>query len=142
MDAAVPFLDTNVLVRLIARDHEAHFLSASELFQRIERGETRVAIADTVIFETAFVLQQIYGLDRRTIRDALLPIIQNDFVALATKDRYVDVFELYVTRRGLSFADCYHAILARELRAGVIISFDRGFERIPGLTRREPSLPA
>lgn len=46
----IPFLDTNVLVRFMAQDHEEHLLKAAALFQRIERGDARVRMSDTVIF--------------------------------------------------------------------------------------------
>jgi predicted nucleic acid-binding protein len=133
-----PFLDTNILIRFVAQDHEEHLLRAVAFFQSIERGETRVRISDTVVFETVYVLQRPYGWERSSIRDAVLPVIELDGVILPGKAIFADVFALYVTHRGLSFADCYHAVLARHLGCTEIITFDRGFDRIPGLTRREP----
>jgi predicted nucleic acid-binding protein len=46
-------------------------------------------------------------------------------------------FDLYVRFPSLSFADAYHAHLALE-RGGEIVSFDRGFDKIPGVKRIEP----
>lgn len=89
-------------------------------------------------FETAFVLQRIYGWDRRSIAEALSPIIELDGVILPMTSLFTAVFDLYVAQRGLSFADCYHAVLARHLGCSGIISFDRGFDRLPGIPRIEP----
>ena len=100
----------------------------------------RVRITDTVVFETAYVLEGPYGWGREPIRAALTPVIAFDGVILTDKEIYPDVFALYVSRRSLSFADCHHAVLARNLGTG-IISFDRGFDRIPGITRIEPQAP-
>jgi len=134
----IPFLDTNVLVRFVAQDHPDHSKRAADLIRRIELSETRVRIADTVVFETAFVLEGPYGWGRRSIREALAPVIALGGVILPGKQIIPDVFDLYVSRPSLSFADCYHAVLARHLGCTEIISFDRGFDRIPGLTRIEP----
>ena len=38
----------------------------------------------------------------------------------------------------LPFADAYHAILMQRLTLTKIVTFDREFNRIPGITRVEP----
>jgi predicted nucleic acid-binding protein len=134
----IPFLDTNVLVRFVAQDHPDHWRRATELFKRVERDETRVRIADTVVFEAAYVLEGPYHWDREPIRAALTAVIALDGVILPGKEIYHDVFALYVSRRNLSFADCYHATLSQHLGCSAFMSFDRGFDRIPGLSRIEP----
>jgi predicted nucleic acid-binding protein len=134
----IPFLDTNVLVRFIAWDHPDHSRRAAGLIRSIELDETRVRIADTVVFETVFVLEGPYQWSRGSIRAALGSVIALGGLILPDKEIYPDVFDLYVTRPSLSFADCYHAVLAKHVGCTEIISFDRGFGRIPGLTRIEP----
>jgi predicted nucleic acid-binding protein len=47
------------------------------------------------------------------------------------------VFNLHVTSN-FSFADAYHAVLMGRLNIPEIVSFDRGFDRVPGITRVEP----
>jgi predicted nucleic acid-binding protein len=137
-----PFLDTNILVRLIAEDHVEQVRQARELLVAVERGDTPVITSDTVIFEAVYTLQSVYKFDRNLIAAALQTIISLGHLHIEGKARYRDVFALYVSRRGPSFADCYHAVLARELSSGKIFSFDRGFDRIPGVNRIEPALPA
>jgi predicted nucleic acid-binding protein len=138
---SIPFLDTNVVVRFVAQDHLDHWRRATELFKSVERGEMRVRITDTVVFETAYVLEGPYGWGREPIRAALTPVIAFDGVILPDKEIYPDVFALYVSRRSLSFADCYHAVLSQHLGCTAFMSFDRGFDRIPGITRIEPQAP-
>jgi hypothetical protein len=48
---------------------------ATAYLQRIEQGQLRVRIADTVIFETVFTLQRSYHQPKSKIREALLPLI-------------------------------------------------------------------
>jgi predicted nucleic acid-binding protein len=70
------------------------------------------------------------------IRGAMLPLLALENMALTDRRLIGRAFDLYVTTR-LSFADAYHAALA-ERTGGEIVSFDRGFDRIPGIKRIEP----
>jgi predicted nucleic acid-binding protein len=49
-----------------------------------------------------------------------------------------EVFELYVTIRKLSFADCFHSVLARSSPSATIVTFDLECDRVPGLIGVEP----
>jgi predicted nucleic acid-binding protein len=137
-----PIIDSNIFLRHVLNDVPDQSARARSMFAQIELGSESFQTTGTVVFECVYVLQANYDVPRDRIREALLPLLQLKHLALPEREIYPDVFELYVGRRGLSFADCYHAILAREHCTGVIISFDRGFDRVPGLTRLEPSFPA
>ncbi len=56
---------------------------------------------------------------------------------LQGKRRFERVFNYYVDLN-ISFADAYHAVLMEDLKLTTIISFDRDFDRVPGLQRLEP----
>jgi predicted nucleic acid-binding protein len=108
------------------------------MFARIARGELVVQTADTVLFEAVYTMERVYHVPRGEIRDALVSILRLDGVVLARKDLYPDVLDLFVQYKSISFADCYHAILARAHDADGVISFDHDFDRLPGVERREP----
>ncbi len=61
------FIDTNILVRAITDDDPIQSPAAKELFVRIGNGEIDAMISMTVIFETVFVLESNYRLDRQAI---------------------------------------------------------------------------
>jgi len=132
------FLDTNVLLRQVLQDHAIHSPRATTLIEAIEQGHRAVRIADTVVFEMAFTLEKTYRVPRADIRDAILPILDLPGIVLPGKRLFHDVFDLYVAESGLSFADCYHAVLTRQLGLGTILSFDQKLGRVPGITRAEP----
>lgn len=134
------FLDTNVILRQVLQDHPDHSIRATALIKEIEQGKRAVRLADTVVFEAAFTLEKTYGVPRSDIRDALLPILELAGVVLPGKRMLSDVFDLYVREAGLSFADCYHATLAKQLQLSKILSFDRKIGRVPGIQRIEPQI--
>jgi predicted nucleic acid-binding protein len=72
------------------------------------------------------------------IRAVLLPLIELPGIVLPSKRRLRETFDLYVTLN-LPFADAYHVILMRQMKLTNVISFDRDFDRVPGITRIEPS---
>lgn len=135
--ATLPFLDTNVLLRHLRQDHPDHSPRATAYLDRVERGEQRVRITETVVFETVFTLESFYRQPRPAIRESLLPLIDLVGILLPGKRLIGRAFDLYVSTR-FSFADAYHAAFTERLRSRQIVSFDRGFDRVPGLQRIEP----
>ena len=134
---ALPFLDTNVVLRHLLQDHSDHSRRASEFFSRIEHGELHVRIADSVVFEAVFMLSRLYKRSKRDIRDSLLPIVEMPGIVLPGKHRFREVFDLYV-ELNLSIVDAYHAVLMKHLRLREVVSFDRGLDRVSGIKRIEP----
>jgi predicted nucleic acid-binding protein len=134
---APAFLDSNVLLRHLLGDHADQSPRATVLLAGVERGEIEVHTCDTVVFEVVFTLERTYRQSKRAIADALLPLLEMRKVNLPGKRRYRLAFDLYV-QHNLPFADAYHAAVMESLGIDEVISFDRHFDRIPGLTRTEP----
>lgn len=134
---AVPFLDTNILLRHLLQDVADQSARSTAYLQRIERGELRVHTADTVIFETVFTLQRTYKVAKADIAAILLPLIELPGIIVPHKRRFRTAFDLYVTLN-LPFADAYHAALMKSLKLTEIVTFDREFNRVPGISRQEP----
>ena len=135
---AEPFIDTNVFVRHLAQDHPDFSAKASAFFTRIERGELMARTAETVIFEAVFSLQKQYRASKEVIRDGLLPLMELPGILLQRKPQLRRAFELYVDRN-MSFGDAFHVALMEQLGIKEIASFDRDFDRVPGIRRVEPS---
>lgn len=138
MTSGLLFLDTNVILRHVLSDNPDQSPRATEYFREIAKGDRSVQISDLVVFESVFTLQKTYGMPREAIRDTLWPLMTLSGISLANKQIYRAVFDLYVARRSLSFADCYHVELVKGIDPPRIVSFDRGFDRLPEITRIEP----
>ena len=130
------FLDTNVFLRHLMGDNLELSPKATAILQEIEAGTLRVRVSHTVIFEVVFTMERSYGLTRAEIRDALLPLIELPGINLPGKRLIRDIFALYV-ERNIPFADASHAVLMLHEGIPDIFSFDRHFERIPGINRLE-----
>lgn len=134
----VRLLDTNVLLRYFTRDHEVMAQHALELLLRVENGQERVATSSLVIFEVVFTLQKFYTKPRAEIRSLLLPILSMQGLILEGKPVFERALDLYVAHN-VSFADAFNAAYAEAIGITEVYSWDRGFDRLPNVTRIEPS---
>jgi predicted nucleic acid-binding protein len=134
-----PLLDTNVILRLLLRDHPEHSPQAKTFFDRLGRGEISVQITVPVLFETVFILEKHYQFPRPDILERLLNLLALPGLHMRGKTMFSDVFLLWAGGKKLSFIDAYHAVLARKAARGVVVSFDTDFDGLPGITRVEPA---
>jgi Predicted nucleic acid-binding protein, contains PIN domain len=131
------FLDTNVILRHLLQDHPEHSPKATAFLSRVENNEIQVRISELVIFEVVFTLQRQYKKSKEVIRENLLPLLMMPGILIARKRRWRKIFNLYADLN-IPFADAYHTVLMEELKLTKIVSFDRDFDRIPGIIRAEP----
>jgi predicted nucleic acid-binding protein len=133
----LPFLDTNVLVRHFTQDNAIQSPRATAYLRRIEDGDVRVRTEPTVIFETVYLLEKLYKIPRTIVRDSVLDLLDLTGIVMPGKVRIRDAFVLYI-ERNLPFADAYHIAAMRAVGSNEIVTFDREFDRIPGIQRIEP----
>ena len=108
-------IDTNVLVRLLARDHPAQSAKAKALLER----ET-VFVSLIVLLEAEWVLRSAYGFEPARVVAALRAfaglrnVVMQDAPSLAKA--------LSLAERGMDFADALHLAQAGECEG--FVSFD------------------
>ena len=113
-------VDTNVLVRLIARDDPVHLRAARALLESVD-----CFIPDSVLLEAEWVLRSGYGATREQIHAEFLTILGLDKVIVSDPVRLESVLAWYAD--GLDFADAMH--LAHSQHASSFVTFDRQFIR-------------
>jgi len=134
------FIDTNILLRYLTNDHADHSPRSARLFYEMAVGEFAGLLSMTAIFEVVYVLEGLKQWGREQIVQSL------EILAMAPGIRFLNdereylaaTLALYAVIPKLSFADCYHAVLSQTFCNSEIYTFDREFDRIPGLTRLEP----
>ena len=133
-------LDTNVIIRFLTNDDPVLSPRAYALFAQLDAGAAAASLTEAVLVETVQVLssKNLYNQPRAEIARHLGNIIRFQGVKLPRKRRYLRALELYVAQPGLSFVDALLAVYAEESPPPTIISFDEGFDRLPGITRLAP----
>jgi predicted nucleic-acid-binding protein len=114
-------LDANVLVRLIAQDDEAQLHRARAFLV-----DNACFIGWTVLAETGWVLDAIYGLDRAAIAAGIRGLLDMEAVAVADEDALRWAIDRYAA--GADWGDMLHlASCGRSVEA--FVSFDRKIAR-------------
>lgn len=122
-------LDTNVLVRLIARD-DAKQVAAAEAF--VEKGAW---VSQLVLVETAWVLDSVYELPAEAIATALDMLLNHRDLTIQDADAVAAALRHYRKRPALGFSDCLIVELARKAGHLPLGTFDRELAKIDGAQR-------
>lgn len=112
--------DTNVIVRFLTRDDPAQAARAASLLSR-----SLVWISKTVLLETAWVLQRLYGFTATDVNQALKAFAGLRNVRVEDAVQVAKAFEW--TALGIDFADAIH--LASSVGTNRFLTFDRKFSR-------------
>ena len=119
-------VDTNVLVRLLARDDP----------KQVERAEAFVAdgawISILVLAETVWVLQSVFERRPQQIATAIAMLLEHAQLALQDADVVRAAMEAFQTHRGVDFTDCLVLEVARKAGHEPLGTFDRKLARING----------
>ena len=119
-------VDTNVLVRLLARDDEQQ-AAVAEAF--VANGAW---ISHVVLVETTWVLASVYGRSAQQMADAIALLLEHE--ALVLQDPDVVALAVAQLRRkpAVGFSDCLILEIARKAGHLPLGSFDRTLGRLDG----------
>lgn len=133
------FIDTNIFIRYLTKDDPDKAQACFELFQRAQANQVNLTTTEAVITEVVYVLssKRTYGLARTDIRARLYPLLSVPGLRLPHRQTYLRALDLYAAS-SLDFEDAL--IVAQMQRQAIkeLYSYDRGFDQLEGITRREP----
>ena len=123
-------LDTNVLVRLLTRDHAEHAEAARSLLQGLTPEQPGYVCREVAI-EVAWVLERSYRFTRGDIADALLELIASNNLVFEAADDIARAAWLY-SQGGPGFSDRMVLAAATRAEALPLYTFDRRRAREEG----------
>ena len=119
-------VDTNVLVRLLARDDEEQ-AAAAEAF--VAPGAW---VSHVVLVETLWVLESVYEVDVRGRAKAVEMLLNHREVTVQDPDVVERALGHFRKRPSLGFSDCLVLESARKAGHGPLGTFDRDLGRVEG----------
>jgi predicted nucleic-acid-binding protein len=122
-------VDTNVLVRLLARD-DADQVHAAETF--ISKGAW---VSHLVLAETLWVLDSVYDLSRVQVATAIEMLLNHRELSLQDADVVTAALNHYRRRSAVDFSDCLVLEIARKAGHLPVGTFDRSFARLDAVQR-------
>ena len=128
------FIDTNVLIRHLTGDPPAQARLATRYLEQADQ----LLLPDLILAEVAYVLESYYEAPRLQVAEALRSILAFRAINVVDSPLLQRAVELYEVQ-GLDFADAYLVASAERTGVGVVVSFDRGIDRVGTVLREEPS---
>jgi predicted nucleic-acid-binding protein len=122
-------VDTNVLVRLIARDDPKQ-VAAAESF--VANGAW---VSHLVLAETVWVLDAVFGLKAGQIAGAIDMLLMHAQLVIQDPDVVAAALASYRERPRLGFSDCLILEIARKAGHVPVGTFDRDMASLDGAVR-------
>ena len=122
-------VDTNVLVRLIARDDLRQTASA-ETF--VENGAWVSVLA---LAEATWVLASVYELSAKDLGRAIEMLLNHRDLVLQDRESAASALELFRAKPALGFSDCLMLQLARKAGHLPLGTFDRNLSKVDGVEK-------
>jgi predicted nucleic-acid-binding protein len=119
-------IDTNVLVRLIARD-DARQVESAEGF--IERGAW---VSVVVLAEAVWVLDSVFERSPNDQARAIEMLLSHRELVLQDSETVAEALALFRSRPALSFSDCLILEMAKKAGHLPVGTFDRSLSRVAG----------
>jgi predicted nucleic-acid-binding protein len=119
-------VDTNVIVRLIARDNQKQTDSA-EAF--IADGAW---VPSLVLAESVWVLEAVYGLRKSQISKAIAMLLEHQQLVLQDSNAVRAALNEYETYKGVGFTDCLVVAIVNQHGHTPVGTFDKKMARITG----------
>ena len=124
-------VDTNVLVRLLARD-DADTVRAAEAF--ISKGAW---VSQLVLAETLWVLDSVYDLSRVQIAKAVEMMLNHRDLSFQDADVVTAALAHYRRLSAVEFSVCLVLEIARKAGHLPVATFDRHFAKLDDVQRLE-----
>ena len=122
-------VDTNVLVRLIARD-DPRQTAAAEMF--ISSGAW---VSHLVLAETIWVLESVYDRTARQLANAVEMLLAHAQLTIQDEEVVAAALARFQKKPSLSFSDCLILEIARKAGPVPLGTFDRGRAKQDGAVK-------
>src|SRR3990172_9629683 len=135
-----PFVDTDVIIRLLTGEDKKKQADAVALFEAVEAGQQQLVAPDTVIADAVYVLSspRLYHKPRPEVQSLLTPLVRLAGFRVQNRRTVLRALDLYATTK-LDFGDALIVAALEQRGSRVLYSYDQGFDRISSITRRTPS---
>lgn len=132
------FADTNIFVHLLLDYDAVKSERCRDLFTAVEAGEETLETSHMVIAEVVwFLARPPLRLTSVEVRDRILPLVEMRGMRITGKALLREALEVFTSPR-VSFIDAFNVAYMRNRGLARILSYDKDFDRIPGIVRVEP----
>ncbi len=125
-------VDSDIIIRFLTKDD----LAKAKKFQDKLLSKQKFTLTDVTFAEVYWTLRSFYKFTKSKILNCLEALIITPSIA-CNRDILEGALRL-LKSKNISFIDAYTAAYAVSKENGKVMSFDRGFDKIPNISRSEP----
>jgi len=131
----IAYVDANVILRFLLKDHPVMSEKTFQLMQAVESGDATLRIDEVTIAEVVWVLSSLVKHTRERVVIELLDFLSIDGVEV--EDTVPAALVLFQSMN-IDFVDALLASRLQKRGLPRVFSFDKHFDRIPRIQRLEP----
>lgn len=128
------YIDTNLLIRFFVKDGSKSQVSAAKkLFSKLDSRKIKLRTNILVIAEVCYVLEGVYGNDKKDIAEKLVDFLGYNNLILEEKKEAIKTLKAYA-EKNIDFEDAYiyTDMLSRDIED--IYTFDKKhFNKLKGI---------
>jgi predicted nucleic acid-binding protein len=139
---SAPYIDTDVIVRLLTGDDIARQAAAEHFFQAVEAGAITVVAPVTAIADAVFVLcsKRLYNQPHVLVAASLARLVRLPGFRVDRRRTVLAALDIFGSTN-VDFGDCMLIASMRESGVTTLYSYDRDFDGFAGIHRQEPASP-
>jgi predicted nucleic acid-binding protein len=122
------FVDTNLFLRLLLKNHPEQSPIAERIFQKAEEGKLKLWTTDVVISEIVWVLKSFFKQPPFKIQQSVSKVFGITNLSILNKKLLIQALDDFV-KKNVDFVDAYNYQLAK-LHDRKILSFDEDFDKL------------
>jgi uncharacterized protein len=131
-------VDANIFLRFLTNDDPDQAAACEALLLRVETGLETVFLPDLVIADIVWTLEKFYQVEKKRIRELLIPLLAAEGLTCSNKGHILSALAIY-SSKNIDWTDAFIAAHMIENEQPEIYSYDHDFDRLPEITRIEPS---
>lgn len=132
-------IDTNIFLRFLTEDNPEQAEKVERFLEKtVGNSDYKLIITEAVVMELVWTLDSFYELDEQEVKRKILPILEFTEVIYPSNDfDWRKVFDIQIGNN-IDFIDGFNYLLAQQEDIKTILSFDDDFDRLEGVTRKQP----
>lgn len=132
------FLDANIFMRFLLQDDLKKANDIEKLFQAVESGKIDAETHAIIVAELVWVLSSVYKMPRDKISEYIALLFEMKHLTVkdgALVQYALDIFQ----KKNVDFIDAFSVGVAIRDGFSYVCSYDKDFDKIPGIKRIEPA---
>lgn len=133
------FVDTSIILRILVKDDDLKWKASEKLIKNAKMQGITLYVLPVAIMETVWVLEKVYKLGRKLVREYVESILNTPEFKCEMEDVFKKSIKTY-EEKNIKFADAVMGYWGLEKGFSTVFTYDeKDYKRIEGLEVKKPA---